>query len=390
MKPLPPLWLLLGCLFAVLLASPHLLRTVPLLTADGAQKTVREGQIDLVHFWAISKVAGEQGPASVYVGDALREGGISAEVFFYPPTTLLLLNTLASPDFAQFVLRWFMLCLLVYFAAVHLAVPQLATRACPRWLLFLVALCFGGLGESLFYGQFSAVFAALWLLLFVAIMRMPQLGAVPLVLLTLKPHLGFVLPVLLLWQRRWGQLIATSVLLLCLILLTLGLWGPAPWQGYFAIFDEIVSRTAASQLLYNSSAPSSIYYGLSRLGLSALPALIIQLTAGLIALAWLWRLRAHLTHAAQLALLPIVILLFVPHWYPYDLVLLILPLLALLPVLLMPTTHWADRALWLLCFALPPLTDALNAATGLGPWPILLAALLWRGGRLLDQGRRVK
>ena len=144
-------------------------------------------------------------------------------------------------------------------------------------------------------------------------------------LLTVKPHLGLLLPVALLCGGHWrcmASAVATALVLAGLSLLAFG-W--APWPAF-------VAQAARAEALIDSGAVPwslmpTVLPALRLAGLSERIADGGQLLAGLIALAcvvWAWRRPG--SPGLKAAVLCLATFLALPFAYAYDLTLLTLPL----------------------------------------------------------------
>lgn len=141
----------------------------------------------------------------------------------------------------------------------------------------------------------------------------PMAAGLMIALLTLKPQLGILVPVLLLAERRFAAIIWAAIFAALLAGLSLLVFGPGIWRAFFA--DTLpYQRLVASHWegLFLTMMPTW-FAALRALGISADLALALHLALtlplGLAALAALWRApddwtRARLVLAATFVLTP--------------------------------------------------------------------------------------
>jgi alpha-1,2-mannosyltransferase len=278
---------------------------------------------DFVAFYAASKLALANDPAGVYAVaklHPLEQAVIGADVglrpWHYPPSFLLLVFPLALLPYGAAFLLWI---LPAWYGAARL-VCRLAPNRLAPWIF----LAFPPALNNLFYGQngfLSTVLLGGGLLL---VDRRPWLGGLCLGLLSYKPQLAMLIPVALAAGRYWRALGGAALGAAGLALLSLLIFGVAPWQAFVRNLPyarEILQHNAE----YWAKMPT--VFAAARLlgaGLPLTEALqaAATLTAGA-AVAWLWWRRLPLVlRGSGLAL---AIFLAAPFAFEYDLALLALP-----------------------------------------------------------------
>ena len=276
---------------------------------------------DFLNVWMGGKSAFSGGPAvwfdfpnyTVYLQDYFGAADLHHYVWAYPPHILLFIWPFG---------------LMPYLAAF-------ALWSVFGWMLFLVAASAGGVERknllfiavapavavNLFFGQNGCFFAALLIGGLINLDRRPVLAGVLFGILTVKPQLGLLLPVMLLLTGRWRVIAAAAVTVLVLFSVTSWLYGVDIWREYLekvVPMQRYVQEEGGGTLLLQ--IPSAFHAG-RLLGLPLRIGWIIQAAVSLAALAavvWTyWRPRDPVLSAAMLVT---AIFLFSPYSLNYDFV----------------------------------------------------------------------
>jgi hypothetical protein len=174
---------------------------------------------------------------------------------------------------------------------------------------------------SAIFGQNGSLTAALMLGALLTSRRAPLLSGFLAGILTIKPHLGLLIPVVYLATGNWRAFVTASLTAFGLVAATGLAFGMPVWTGFFAVTSPLMAAIleAPYPQVYHANAMTFFILGRSiGLGIAesyAYQALFSVIAAG--AVAWLWRtpdvdfrLRAVLT--ALLALTT------TPYGYSYD------------------------------------------------------------------------
>ncbi|NLP61705.1 glycosyltransferase family 87 protein [Paraburkholderia sacchari] len=240
----------------------------------------------------------------------------------YPPTFLLVMLPAALLPFQ------------VSCVAYLLAGTAFAFKACARilppvrdlsWWLPVVA--FPAIWVTVGAGQNSFLTFALMGLGLVCLERRPWLAGILFGLLAIKPQLGLMIPVALVFGRNWRAFIsaALSVGVFC------ALSGFVLGFGTFARFAEALPAFSQFVVQYSDRWPRGIltvfgtarHFGVAVPTAYLLHAIMAALAAS--AVAWLWATRASFELRASALVLAT--LLVPTYLMPYDLLLLGLPIL---------------------------------------------------------------
>lgn len=149
--------------------------------------------------------------------------------------------------------------------------------------------------------------------------RKPVMAGILFGLLTFKPQLGLLLPLLLIYERRWAVIAATAATTIVLVVLSILAFGPQSWSDYVRY---IVPKQTDIMNTFGGDFPHMIgsAFGSARsLGLDAASAMRIHLPFALVGFALfllsLWRLSSPQSRAFAML---IANMLVVPYSVAYD------------------------------------------------------------------------
>lgn len=353
--------------------NPRNVLSTILLVAGGSLNAVVLGWILLRHpfinadflgFWAYPRFT----PVSlIYNPDAMMRfqqalypGYKSFYPFTYPPDFLLFCGWMRGLGYQAARAAW-LLAGLACFAAAGLAlfrrrgVPVLALLASPAALLCIV------LGQSSFF------IGALLLGGLAALPRRPILAGMLFGLLTLKPQMGLLLPVLLLARGDFRAIAAALLTAGALVALSCLALPPELWHAWLTSLPAIQrDYFAGGANLTIMITPAANFL---RLGVPPGLAMAGQAVCALAAAALTWRAARHFSYQAAMATLLAATFLAQPHAYAYDLVTLPAAL-----ALALPGRAWPVQALGVALYLVPLLL--LSPYAGWCLYAPLLAAFL--------------
>ncbi len=303
----------------------------------------------------------------------------------YPPHVVLFIWPFGLMPYLPAYIAWCVIGIGLYVFACSSAVPR-------RRLLFLavapaVAVC-------IFFGQNGFYTAALLIggLLWRA--RRPVLAGVLFGILTVKPQIGLMLPVVLLLERRWATIAAAVITAAVLAALTAMLFG---WNIWIEFWQKVVPQqewlTREWLAQYGDGGlvaiVSSVVFGMHLMRLPLGVDWAVQWVVSALALgALVWTYSKRRDPALSLALLVTATFLFTPYILNYDMVVFTF----VVALLLARADNTAgDRWLLLAVWSLP--VTMILASIGKIPLaPIVLVAfaarLVWRLAH--DDGREVR
>jgi hypothetical protein len=155
--------------------------------------------------------------------------GYQIRSWSYPPHYLLMLWPLGFTSYKTGLVAFLGLTLALFVFAVVIFKRQLAPRADSRVLILAL---FGYVLMMLVAAQNGFLTGAA-LLLGLAWMRpRPVLAGLAFACLTIKPQLGLLIPVLLVFDRNWPALIWSAIFTAVLVALSVALFGIDSWVAY--------------------------------------------------------------------------------------------------------------------------------------------------------------
>lgn len=337
---------------------------------------------DFINFWAAGKLALNGDGRLLTDFDAYNiwlRAQFAADIgpfhnFSYPPHLVpLLLPFGALPyDVA-----------LALFTALSAVSVWLAVRCASRQqdtgVAALMAVISPGVIATAFQGQLTSFIAALLFAALMLIDRRPVVAGILLGLMSVKPHMGLVIGLLLLVEQRWRVAAAAAVTAAALVVASIALMGVEAWTGFFGVTlakqAEFMNNMAAG-FRYFQIAP---YAGFRGVGLPPAAATVLHVAMA-IALAaaaitiWL-RQRDRLFAVLAMATASV---LATPYANSYDLTLLALPLAAIYAAAREPSSlHGpAGALLWLAPALTIPVAIVALPATPIAVLAAATAALL--------------
>jgi hypothetical protein len=186
---------------------------------------------DFLNFWMYGRAAWLGDPSRFYDPQiyntalaALVGADYPAQNWSYPPSIMLLAAPFGRLGYFPALLCWTILGLgiFVWVARRHIDDSRLLI---PILLSPAAVFC-------LMSGQSSFLTAAMLLTIFACIDRRPVLAGVLIGLLTLKPQLGVLFPVVLAASGRWRAFFAAAITGLVLVGATAAAFGPQVWTDF--------------------------------------------------------------------------------------------------------------------------------------------------------------
>lgn len=231
--------------------------------------------------------------------------------FAYPPPFLLLTTALATLPYLTALIVW-------QFSTLA-AATWFANRLVPDRLTVLLAVGCPATLLNLLHGQnaFLTAFllgSGLWLL-----DRKPWLSGLLFGCLIYKPHLGLILPVVLIVGRHWRAFFGAAVSAIALILLSVVVLGPSVWQAFFS------STELARHVLIEQGGPGwdkiqTVFAAVRMWGGSVVLAYVVQALVAVSAIAiCAWLVWAKVQPNVRNAAICACALLVTPFALDYDL-----------------------------------------------------------------------
>jgi hypothetical protein len=304
-----------------------------------------------VNFWTGGVLALEGRVATLYDRDAydalvksLFPPATGFLSFSYPPHILPLLSGLALLPYGAALALW-QLFGLGSFLAVSLNATN-RDKVLPYVILSPIVILVITVGQASFF------LAALFVGAFRLMPRRPIAAGGLLGLLTVKPQLGLLLPLALIWLGEWRALVAAAVTTVALVVVSIVCYGLGPWQDYVVYTLPFQQRVITAMVGLYPTMMITPYAGLWWLGLPAQTALALHGVATLvIGFVSLRILGGSGPAALKVAILAVASVIATPYCLNYDLAIpaaAILCWVALRAEPLTPGTLGALGLFWLL------------------------------------------
>lgn len=337
---------------------------------------------DFVNIWHGGQEAAKAGAAGVYNREAYRKtlrpktGFDGIYTFSYPPHMLLAALFFGAFPYLAALLLWTVGGLLLFW---HAARPWLRDVGLPGWAVLVLPASF----VNLWAGHFGFLVGALSLYGWRFAESRPMRSGLAFALMTVKPHMGVLVPLILMAKGQWRTLSYAALGALALVAVSaaiFGFWAWSTWLSstlsYHAGLVEVVPRQP-----YNFMMPivsRSIYALVPDPGIAAAAQALAALY-GVGVLAW-----AHMRGVGtrDLGLLSIIaVFLILPYSFNYDMV--AVSLTAMICAVRFRTRWWAlDKPIYAAAFILPLALTPMARTFNFWPAPVILMLLLgcaaWR------------
>jgi len=338
---------------------------------------------DFVNIWHGGREA-LNGAEAIYDRDAyratLRE---SADVFgiyafSYPPHMLLFAIPFGWPSYPASLAIWTVGGLALF---LHAARPWLRDAGLPLWAVLVLP----GSVVNLWAGHFGFLIGALALYGWRHAGTRPAASGAAFALMSVKPHLGILVPLILALRRDWRTIVWATLGTLILVLVSALVFGPAAWTTWLTstlgFQAGLIEPVALREYSYMMPSVARTMLWASGPGVAATAGTLAFGAAALALLLWPALRGASLRSLGLLSLAATPLLL--PYVFTYDLV--AMSLVALLWAARSPARWWSpERLAYGTAFAVP-LVQVPLARVGIWLSPIAMLAALafaaWRAGK---------
>ncbi|MBB4066892.1 glycosyltransferase 87 family protein [Gellertiella hungarica] len=308
-------------LFGLILAATYF-RSLWTLDADGISMLNQKLPYwDFSNLWAGGHLAGEGRVHTLFDVEAYRAAlrqlftpVLQDQEWSYPPSLLLLGVPLGwLPVLPAYVLWTAGTLLLLYLALRPFRFPLPVTLAV---ILSPAAMI------NVLLGQNGALTAALLLGGLWALGKKPWIAGLFFGILTIKPHLGFLIPVVLLAGGHWRAIAAAVLTTLVLVAVTGLLFGWQVWFDFRTVTLPLMAGIMEAPYPQPYHANAMTVFIMARwLDASVGVAQAIQIIAGLVAAGaafWLWRPAMQIDPARRIVLTAMLVIFATPYGYSYD------------------------------------------------------------------------
>ena len=276
---------------------------------------------DFTNLWAGSRMALDGHVGWLFDVDVYRQALRSmftpllpAQEWSYPPSILLLGAPLGMMPIFWAYCVW----TVGTVAALHFSLRPL--RFSP--LAQLLVVVSPAVMLSALFGQNGALTAALLFAALALATERPLLAGVFAGLLSIKPHLGVLIPFAYLASGNWRAFLSAALTAAAMILLTALLFGAQVWPLFLGKTAPLMASIleAPYPQLYHANAMTFFIFG-RWLGLPVGASYLIQGFFTLIAIAvtiWLWRKKSAVPLEARVVMTALLTICATPYGYSYD------------------------------------------------------------------------
>ena len=287
---------------------------------------------DFVNVWASGRQVLAGDPAGAYDLAIHKESEVAAighsfageYPWIYPPTFLFVATLLAALPFVSAYVAWIILTFPVYVSAVRAIIGQRAG--------ILLACAFPGVLSNAVVGQNGFATAGLLGGALVLLERSPMLAGCCIGLLTFKPHLGILFPVVLAAGGHWRAMASAATVTALLALASCVAFGMESWHAFLQSLPA-ASQATLTQGRADWAKLQSIFA-------------VTRLAGGSVALAWTLQIafastvtvlvyamwRSKISFDLKAAGLATGALLVTPYLFVYDLAVLAVPMAFLIRI----------------------------------------------------------
>jgi hypothetical protein len=323
-------------------------------------RLVTEGRVDLLYS-APDYVAWQQ----------QNVGPIKPHFYSYPPSSLFLAAPFGLlPYFAALAL-W-----LAGTLALFLWAARPYVRAVPGFPLWLAAIT-PAATVNIWAGHYGFLVGAFWLACFARVRTEPGRAGLFAALLTIKPHLGLLLPPILLARRAWRTIAVAAVGAALLVVVSGALFGFDLWYEYLTKMSRFQANLLKDRTSFflgmMPGAFTSVRYTMQT---GDLAAWILHVVAAATALFLCWKAQRKGAGLHDMAFIAAsATFLILPYAFNYDMTVVSLGF-ALILFRQWDELGWLERAALIGGFLSPQLTF-LGKLAGLPLAPAVLLAGLY-------------
>jgi hypothetical protein len=352
------------------------------LSRDGIDPAGKPLGADFINFYAASDLALHGRLVDAYdIGrmEAAEQAIVPAAQgqvvpWQYPPTFALMMLPLALLPYGVSFVLFMIATAALYLWLIHAILPD--RRAVVTALAFTAVLVNGLGGQN---GFLSAALLGGGLIL---LETRPIAAGVLLGLLTYKPHLGLLVPFVLVAGGYWRTIAAAVITSALFALLAWLDFGNESWLAFWRLLPVAGDYLRSGVLPWDKMA--SVFAAARLLGASvtvatALHAIVAIVVAALCLLVW-WRAGSL---APRVALAISGTVLAVPAFYDYDLVVLAIPMAILAAEGMRRGWLPGERILLVILWLMPMIGSPLARYAHLPLMPLVLLALFWACWRRL-------
>lgn len=234
----------------------------------------------------------------------------------YPPHFLLFLWPLGQLEYKSALIVFTIVTFALFLIAVRVFRRNLAPDSKPATLLLAIT---GYFLLMVVAAQNGFLLAALLLFGLGLMKTRPVLAGLAFACLTVKPQLGLLIPVLLLFDRNWKVIGWSTLFTVALVLLSIAMFGVDSWRAYFTetvAYQRFVMTNWYGIFL---AMMPTVFGSLRTLGLAPSVALNVQLLVSAAAFALvLWLMSRETDPLRRIFVIVCGTFLVTPYAFNYD------------------------------------------------------------------------
>jgi hypothetical protein len=273
---------------------------------------------DFMAFWSFPRFAASHPIGQIYNAAALQAfqkslypGFGSFYPYLYPPTFLLPSWWLKFLAFGPAQIVWTLTGVALFTLAALAFFPR------HRWLVLIALLASPASLLNGVTGETAYFTSALLFFGFAALPKRPVLAGIAFGLLTLKPQLGVLIPILLLARGDWAAIITACLTAAALVALSCLAFPPGLWRLWFHTLPVYQTQYFSSHGL-NLNIIVTPAANLVATGIAPAVAWMVQLAFSIVAAALVFLTARRAPYPLAVAALLAGSFLAVPHAYAYD------------------------------------------------------------------------
>ena len=275
---------------------------------------------DFLNFWMYGRAAPAADPSRFYdlaeyhrALAALLGPNYPGQNWSYPPSIFFVAAPFGQLSYLQALLVWTLVGAALFFAIARRHMvdnrPLIALLLSPAAVLCVIS------------GQSSLITAALLITIFAWLDRKPIAAGILIGLLTMKPQLGALFPVMLIASARWRVFASATVTALALAAVTALVFGPQVWIDFVTKGLPANNLVLADPERIATPFYPTIFMNLRGIDLPYSTAMAIQLCFSAFAVAavfWAYRMRRDADPLWMMALFFASSVTIVPYMLSYD------------------------------------------------------------------------
>ena len=289
----------------------------PEIARDGTSLVVGR---DFLNFWMYGRATPTADPSRFYDAaeynralQGLLGAGYPGQNWSYPPSVLFFAAPFGQLGYFPALLLWTLLGAVIFFAVArrHISDNRLlvALLLSPAAVLCVIS------------GQSSLITAAMLVTIFAWLDRSPIAAGVLVGLLTLKPQLGILFPVMLIASARWRVFAAAAMTTLFIAGATALVFGPQVWVDFATKGLAVNNLVLADPERIATPFYPTVFMNLRGLDLPYSTAMAVQLCVSAFAVAavvWAFWFRRNANPLMLMALFLACSVAAVPYMLSYD------------------------------------------------------------------------